>query len=83
MNICRLRGPMALIIQSWSAYSAPPPPQERKKGGVCAESRNEGDNTEPLTAIEAQRSTAASLHLESTTELPADSSASSLTELGL
>lgn len=81
MNICRLRGPMALIIQSWSAYSAPP--QERKKGGVCAESRNEGDNTEPLTAIEAQRSTAASLHLESTTELPADSSASSLTELGL
>lgn len=59
------------------------PPQERKKGGVCAESRNEGDNTEPLTAIEAQRSTAASLHLESTTELPADSSASSLTELGL
>jgi hypothetical protein len=60
MNICRWRGPMALIIQSWSAYSAP---QERKKGGVCVESRNEGDNTEPLTAIEAQRSAAGSLHL--------------------
>jgi hypothetical protein len=81
MNICRLRGPMALITQSWSAYSA-----SRRSGrrGECAlESRNEGDNTEPLTAIEAQRSTAGSLHLDSTTELPVDSSASGLTELGL
>jgi hypothetical protein len=81
MNICRLRGPMALIIRSWNAYSA-----SRRSGrrGECAlESRNEGDNTEPLTAIEAQRSTAGSLHLDSTTELPVDSSASSLTELGL
>jgi hypothetical protein len=81
MNICRLRGPMALIIRSWNAYSA-----SRRSGrrGECAlESRNESDNTEPLTAIEAQRSTAGSLHLDSTTELPVDSSASSLTELGL
>ena len=54
MNICRLRGPMALIIRSWNAYSA-----SRRSGrrGECAlESRNEGDNTEPLMAIEAQRS---------------------------
>ena len=60
MNICRLRGPMALITQSWSAYSASRRSARREE---CAlESRNEGDNTEPLTAIEAQRSTVGSLH---------------------
>ena len=58
--MCRLRGPMAIIIQSWSAYSVS---RRSGKRGECAlESRNEGDNTEPLTAIEAQRSTAGSLH---------------------
>ena len=59
MNICRLRGPMALIIQSWRAYSA-----SRRSGrrGECALESGAGDNTEPLTAIEAQRSRAESLH---------------------
>ena len=60
MNICRLRGLMALIVKSWSVNSASR--RSGTRGGVCAESRNEGDNTEPFTAIEAQRSTAGSLH---------------------
>ena len=79
MNICRLRGPMALIIQELARIFRLP--QGRKKGECALESRSGRQHG----AIDGNRGTA--IHggittLGSTTEPPVNTSASSPTETG-